>query len=93
VSICSGFGLVTNVIANFILIPPMGIAGAAVASLISYSAIAALLVVIVSRFSRRSVLSLLVPRREELRLLIGGASRGLARARQIAARRGRRQAG
>jgi O-antigen/teichoic acid export membrane protein len=51
-----------NVVANLILIPPLGIIGAALASLISYSASAVALSVRASRLSQGSVSDFWVPR-------------------------------
>ncbi|HYM52029.1 MAG TPA: polysaccharide biosynthesis C-terminal domain-containing protein, partial [Candidatus Dormibacteraeota bacterium] len=61
VAFVSSSALAINLAANLILIPPFGFYGAAAASLISYAAHAAMLLVITSRLSRRSPLAYLVP--------------------------------
>jgi O-antigen/teichoic acid export membrane protein len=53
--------LVINLAANLVLIPPFGIVGAAMASLISYTAHAALLVNVAARLSRRRAVDYFVP--------------------------------
>ena len=56
--------LVTNVVANLILIPRFGIEGAASASLISYSLSSALLTIVVARQTKASFLAFWVPTTE-----------------------------
>jgi O-antigen/teichoic acid export membrane protein len=56
-----------NVVANLILIPPLGIVGAALASLISYSASALALSVRASRLSEGSVSDFWIPRPGDVR--------------------------
>jgi stage V sporulation protein B len=89
VALAATIALATNVIANLLLIPPLGIVGASLASVISYSLNTATLVVITTRLSRRSPLELLVPSRAEARRLIEVA-RGVWRrvSRSLASRRG-----
>lgn len=72
VALASGSALAVNVVANLILIPPMGIMGAAVASLISYTLNATLLLTIASRLSRRAPLDFVLPTGAELRRLREG---------------------
>ena len=59
--------LVTNVVANLILIPRFGIEGAASASLISYSLSSALLTIVVARQTKASFLAFWVPTPSDLR--------------------------
>jgi O-antigen/teichoic acid export membrane protein len=61
-----------NVVANLALIPPLGIAGAAVASLISYAGHAAIMVVTAARISHRRPLDYVIPTRAEARRLRDG---------------------
>lgn len=68
----SGANLVINIVANLLLIPPLGIAGAALASLISYSVHAALLVLIAARLSRRPALGYVIPTAAEISRLADG---------------------
>ncbi len=72
VALASGSALAVNIVANVLLIPLLGIMGAAVASLISYTLNATLLVAIASRLSRRPPLEFVVPTGEELRRLRDG---------------------
>ena len=80
VSVGSASAVVANIAANVILIPRFGIAGAAVASLISYTTSAAILLSASSRLSGRSILSMVVPGREEVRVLVAGVRRMAGRA-------------
>lgn len=66
--------LVINLVANLLLIPPMGIIGAALASLISYTAHAALLAGVAARLSRRRPLEYVIPTRAEVMRLADGLS-------------------
>jgi O-antigen/teichoic acid export membrane protein len=59
--------LVFNLAANLVLIPAWGIVGAAVASLLSYTILAVLMVAVACRLSHRSPLELVVPRLEDVR--------------------------
>ncbi len=72
VALASGSALAVNVVANLILIPPLGIMGAAVASLVSYTINATLLLTIASKLSRRRPMDFVVPTRAELRRLRDG---------------------
>jgi O-antigen/teichoic acid export membrane protein len=72
VALASGAALVLNVVANLILIPIFGFVGAAIASLISYSAHALMLVTIASRLSRRPALSFVIPTGAEWARLVTG---------------------
>jgi len=71
------FGLVANVLANIILIPRYGIAGAALASSLSYSASAIVKVVVFSRLTNASVRSLVLVTGDDLRKLWKLAARWL----------------
>lgn len=84
ISVGSVIAVCVNIAANLILIPIYGIVGASLASLISYTASAAILLAVACRLSRHSLWQLIVPRGEEVRILVAGARRGLARARQVA---------
>ena len=72
VAFVSSAALAINLAANLLLIPPFGFHGAAAASLISYSAHAAMLVVITSRLSHRPPRDYLVPTAAEWRRLRSG---------------------
>ncbi|MDQ2673347.1 MAG: polysaccharide biosynthesis C-terminal domain-containing protein [Chloroflexota bacterium] len=72
VALASGSALAVNIIANLVLIPPLGIMGAALASLISYTINATLLLTIASRLSRRPPLDFVLPTRAELSRLRDG---------------------
>jgi O-antigen/teichoic acid export membrane protein len=63
-------GLVVNVSLNVILIPRLGIAGAALASTISYSLDALVMLAAFVRITALGIRSLLVPGSEDFRLLI-----------------------
>lgn len=66
-------GLVANVTANLMLIPAMGIAGAALASSLSYGLTAALMLAVFLHLSGRTVTETLLVRRTDL----AGASRSV----------------
>ncbi|MGD0861182.1 MAG: polysaccharide biosynthesis C-terminal domain-containing protein [Candidatus Limnocylindrales bacterium] len=89
VSVGATVTLVVNVAANVVLIPMYGIVGAALASLLSYSAMAAMMVVVACRLSHNSPLAVIVPGPAEVRLLIATARRGAVATRAIVARHGR----
>jgi O-antigen/teichoic acid export membrane protein len=72
VSVANVVALVINVVLNLILIPRLGIVGASLASLGSYTALAAMTLLIASRLSRQGPLSLFVPGRAEVVLLVTG---------------------
>ena len=59
-----------NLVINLLLIPPLGIAGAALASMISYSTHALLTIGLASRLSGARPLAFVTPGREELRILV-----------------------
>jgi O-antigen/teichoic acid export membrane protein len=85
--------VVINICANIVLIPQFGIIGAALASLISYSASAGAVLVVASNMSGRSVQSLVVPGIEDVRILDTAVHRALAAAiaRGRASRPGRKR--
>lgn len=72
VAIASGSALAINIVANLALIPPLGFIGAAIASLISYSVNATLLVFIAARLSRRRRREFVLPTRAEWQRLVTG---------------------
>jgi O-antigen/teichoic acid export membrane protein len=84
ISVGSTIAVCLNIAANLVLIPILGIVGAALASLISYTASAVFLLAVSCRLSHHSVLDLVVPRGEEVRILFTGLRQGLARARELA---------
>ena len=65
ISIGAAVTLALNLAANVILIPRYGIVGASLASLISYTAMAALMVPVACRISGLSPAALVVPRKSE----------------------------
>jgi len=75
VSVANVVALVINVVLNLILIPRLGIVGASLASLGSYTALAAMTLLIASRLSRQGPLSLFIPGRAEVELLVSGLVR------------------
>jgi stage V sporulation protein B len=87
ISVGSIVAVCVNIAANLILIPIFGIVGAALASLISYSASAAILLVVACRLSNHHFWELIVPGVEEVKVLVAGVLRGLARARRMMGRR------
>jgi O-antigen/teichoic acid export membrane protein len=70
----SGANLVINVAANIALIPAFGIVGAALASLVSYVAHAAMLVMIAARLGRRRPIEYVLPTSAEVRRLTAGVA-------------------
>lgn len=86
VAVVSVSALVTNIVANLLLIPAWGIVGAAAASLISYSLHATLLLAVATRLARRGPAAFLLPGREEVRRLRDGVLRllGTLRRGQVA---------
>ncbi len=72
VAVASGTALIVNVVANLILIPLLGIQGAALSSLISYTVNAVMLLTIASRLSQRRPRDFVVPTGAEWRRLIDG---------------------
>ena len=69
VSVGATVALIANVVANFLLIPHFGIVGASLASLVSYSCLALLMLITASRLSHLSPLTIMVPGKAELLLL------------------------
>jgi len=86
ISVGSIVAVCVNIAANLMLIPIFGIVGAALASLISYSVSAAILLVVACRLSNHHFWELLVPGVEEAKVLVAGVLRGLARARRMMGR-------
>jgi O-antigen/teichoic acid export membrane protein len=81
VSVAAAITLVLNLAANVWLLPLFGIVGAAAASLISYTAMAAIVVAVACRLSGLSPLALVVPGREELRTIWSVSRQSIARVR------------
>lgn len=73
--------LVVNLVANVLLIPALGIIGAALASLISYAVHATLLTVIAARIARRRPLEYVIPTSAEVGRLTDGLRDLVARGR------------
>ena len=72
------FAFVLNVVVNLILIPRFGIAGAAAASLVSYTASAVLFTIVAARYARIRVMDFWLPRSSDFRFILT-TSVGLAR--------------
>jgi O-antigen/teichoic acid export membrane protein len=79
ISIAATVALVANVALNLVLIPSLGIVGASLASVVSYTLMAGLLMAAVSHISGMSPLALAVPGRAEAAAVRGLALRLLAR--------------
>jgi O-antigen/teichoic acid export membrane protein len=75
VSVANVVALIINVVLNVILIPRFGIVGASLASLGSYAALTTITLFIASRLSGQGPLSLFVPGRAEVELLVSGLVR------------------
>jgi O-antigen/teichoic acid export membrane protein len=82
VAFVSSAALAINLAANLLLIPSLGFHGAAAASLLSYSAHAAMLVIITSRLSHRPAREYLVPTAAEWQRLRHGLDELRARLRR-----------
>jgi O-antigen/teichoic acid export membrane protein len=78
ISVGAGVTLVLNLVANVILIPIFGIVGAAAASLISYTAMTAMMLVVACRLSHHSPFFLILPGTTEVRVIWATGLRGLA---------------
>ena len=65
-SITSSVALVTMILADIILIPFLGIIGAAIGSSISYTLATVIIVLIYTRLTGNSVRNLLIPKREDI---------------------------
>jgi O-antigen/teichoic acid export membrane protein len=70
VGVIAVIALCVNLAVNLVLIPPLGIAGAALASMISYSVHALLTIGLASRLSGARPLEFVTPGRAELRRLV-----------------------
>jgi O-antigen/teichoic acid export membrane protein len=81
VSVGAAITLVLNLGANIVLIPRYGIVGAAAASLLSYTAMAVMMVAMTCRISGFSPFALMVPRKGEFQVIRSVALLVLARAR------------
>jgi O-antigen/teichoic acid export membrane protein len=71
--------LVVNLVANVVLIPQIGVMGAAVASLISYTIQVGVLLVMASRLAGAPMRAFIIPGREEFGRLVVGARSFLPR--------------
>ena len=78
----------SNVVANFLLIPHFGIEGAAAASLISYTLLAAMMLVVACRLSHLSPVTIVVPGPAEFRILWSTGRRAISALRNRPAGRG-----
>jgi O-antigen/teichoic acid export membrane protein len=74
-SIAATVSLVLNILANLALIPWLGIVGASLASVVSYTTMTVLLIWVASRVSGQPLLSICVPRRSDATLLVDGFER------------------
>jgi O-antigen/teichoic acid export membrane protein len=72
VSIGAIVALIANIGLNLLFIPSLGIIGASLSSLISYTLLAGMMLIAASRLAGKSSLSLLVPGRAEVGLLLTG---------------------
>ena len=68
----TGASLVLNIVANLLLIPWLGIVGASLASVLSYTTQAVVLALIAARLSRRRAADYLLPTGAEVRRLVDG---------------------
>jgi O-antigen/teichoic acid export membrane protein len=84
VSVGSGIALFLNLGANVILIPQFGIVGAAAASLLSYTALAVMMVFVACRISGLSPFAIVVPRKGEFLMLTSMALLAIARVKRKA---------
>jgi O-antigen/teichoic acid export membrane protein len=75
VSFSTMLALILNVACNLVLIPAYGIAGAATASLISYTAHGITMLLIACRLSGQSPVALCLPRLDEVRVLVNRGAR------------------
>ena len=76
--------LVINIALNIVLIPRLGLVGASLSSLVSYTCQAGLYVYLASRLSGQPWRSLFVPGLDEVRTLFGTVTRLVARMRKMA---------
>jgi len=83
VAIAGVCALVANIFANVLLIPALGIVGASLSSVISYTTNTVILLVVVLRLSHLGPGSLLVPRRAEVTRLLTVARAVVRRMRAI----------
>ncbi|HEX7490555.1 MAG TPA: polysaccharide biosynthesis C-terminal domain-containing protein [Candidatus Limnocylindrales bacterium] len=81
ISVGAAVTLALNLAANVILIPRFGIVGAAAASLISYTAMSLMMVLVACRVSGLSLADLVVPRKGELLTLVSVARAVIAKLR------------
>jgi O-antigen/teichoic acid export membrane protein len=85
ISMAASVALVSNIGANLVLIPMYGIVGAALSSVVSYTTLAVLVVLMASRVSGVSPASLCIPKPSDAAQLATSsltiARRGVARVR------------
>lgn len=86
VSVGASVALIVNVGLNLVLIPRLGIIGASLSSVVSYTVLALMMLVFASRLSRQPSRRLFVPGRAEIELLMAGLGRLIKR---LASARGR----
>jgi O-antigen/teichoic acid export membrane protein len=82
VSLIAVIGIVVNIGLNLVLIPLMGIAGAALSSAISYTVHAGLTTLVASRLARAPMLAFVIPGRTEAARLVQRAGELLRRLRR-----------
>ena len=88
VSVGAIVALVVNLSLNVVLIPILGIVGASLASLASYTVLAGMMVIAAARIGGRPAASLVVPGTAELALLVSAARTFGAGARRMRSSRG-----
>lgn len=88
ISVGATIALALNLAANIYLIPQWGIVGASAASLLSYTALALMMLVVACRLSRLSPFAIVVPRMTEVQVLWSAAMRGVAMVKRWAGRGG-----
>jgi antigen flippase len=81
-SVSSTIALGLNLPLNFALIPVLGIVGASLSSVASYSALALMMTLVASRMSGQSLATLCVPRRSDIVLIIARLAGAAARLRR-----------
>jgi O-antigen/teichoic acid export membrane protein len=80
-SIGATIALIVNVPLNIALIPVLGIVGASISSVVSYSLLALLMVLVATRMSGQSFASLCIPRGSDVRIMVAGFARAAGRIR------------
>jgi O-antigen/teichoic acid export membrane protein len=90
VSVGASVALIVNVSLNLVLIPTLGIVGASLASLVSYTVLATMMLVAASRLAGQSPRTLFAPGRAEVAIVRAGLGQLIDR---FAPRRGRNLVG